>query len=91
MLNKLTSDNSNKHEKKHRKKEQGKHLNQYSNTQKRPFTKSFEVKYNKIVRCMELYILDSDGMYPFLVRDDRASKVYCVERTKGGGLKMSAI
>jgi hypothetical protein len=66
-------------------------LNQYNNTLKTPFKKSFEVRYNRIVRCMELYILDSDGMYPLLLRDPRASKIYCIERTKGGGLKMSAI
>jgi hypothetical protein len=53
--------------------------------------RSFEVRFNKALRCMELCILDGDGMYPLVLRDPSATKLYCIEKTRGGGLKMSAI
>jgi hypothetical protein len=52
---------------------------------------SFEVKFNNNMRCMELCILDREGMYPLIVRDPDAEKLYFIEKTRRGGLKMSAI
>ena len=52
--------------------------------------KSFEVRFNEVVRCMELHVYDSDGMFPLMVRIPRSSKLYHIERTKTGKLKMSA-
>ena len=54
-------------------------------------TKSFEVKFNNNMRCMELCILDREGMYPLIVRDPDAEKLYFIEKTRRGGLKMSAV
>jgi hypothetical protein len=42
------------------------------------------------VRCMELHVYDSDGMFPLMVRVPSSSKLYHIERTKAGKLKMSA-
>jgi hypothetical protein len=57
----------------------------------KPFKKSFEVRFNEVVRCMELHVYDSDGMFPLMVRIPRSSKLYHIERTKAGKLKMSAL
>ena len=56
----------------------------------KPLKKSFEVRFNEVVRCMELHIYDSEGMFPLMVRVPRSSKLYHIERTKAGKLKMSA-
>ena len=53
--------------------------------------KSFEFRYNQILRCMELYVYDADGMFPLVVREPNANKLYHIEKTRSGGLKMSAI
>ena len=56
----------------------------------KPLKKSFEMKFNEVVRCMELHVYDSDGMFPLMVRVPSSSKLYHIERTKAGKLKMSA-
>ena len=43
------------------------------------------------MRCMEICILDREGMYPLIVKDPQAEKLYCIEKTRKGGLKMSAV
>ena len=53
--------------------------------------KSFELRFNRNMRCMEICILDREGMYPLIVRDPQAEKLYCIEKTRKGGLKMSAV
>ena len=53
--------------------------------------KSFEVRFNNYMRCMEICILDREGMYPLIVKDPEAEKLYCIEKTRRGGLKMSAV
>ena len=53
--------------------------------------KSFELRFNRNMRCMEICILDREGMYPLIVRDPKAEKLYCIEKTRKGGLKMSAV
>ena len=53
--------------------------------------RSFEIRFNNNLQCMEICILDSEGMYPLLVKDPRAEKLYCIEKTRKGGLKMSAV
>jgi hypothetical protein len=40
---------------------------------------------------MEICIIDREGMYPLIVRDSGAAKLYYIEKTKKGGLKMSAV
>jgi hypothetical protein len=53
--------------------------------------KSFELRFNSNMRCMEICILDREGMYPLIVRDPHAEKLYCIEKTRKDGLKMSAV
>ena len=64
---------------------------QHSRDWKRTPKKAFEIKFNESIRCMELSILDSDGMFPLVVKDPMARKIYHIDRTKAGGLKMSAL
>jgi hypothetical protein len=40
---------------------------------------------------MEICILDRKGMYPLIIKDPEAEKLYCIEKTRRGGLKMSAV
>jgi hypothetical protein len=53
--------------------------------------RSFEIRFNNKMGCMEICILDREGMYPLIVKDPRAEKLYCIEKTRKGGLKMSAV
>ena len=53
--------------------------------------RSFDIRFNNNMRCMEICILDRETMYPLLVKDPRAEKLYCIEKTRKGGLKMSAV
>ena len=53
--------------------------------------KSFEIGFNNNMRCMEICILDHQGMYPLIVKDSSVEKIYYIEKTKKGGLKMSAV
>jgi len=53
--------------------------------------KGFELKFNKSLRCMELRINDTAGMFPLVVKSPEAKKIYCIDKTRSGGLKMSAI
>jgi hypothetical protein len=53
--------------------------------------KSYEIRFNTDMRCMEICVLDSEGMYPLLVKDAQVDKIYCIEKTRRGGLKMSAV
>ncbi len=46
--------------------------------------KSFEVRFNTYMRCMEICILDREGMYPLIVKDPQAEKLYCIEKTRRG-------
>ena len=56
----------------------------------KPTKKSFEIRFNKLLRCMELHVYDGDGMYPLMVIDPKVNKLYHIERTRAGKLKMSA-
>ena len=78
-------------EKGRKRKEQEKKMHPNSRHWKRAPKKSFEIKFNESIRCMELSILDSDGMFPLVLKDPMARKIYHIERTKAGGLKMSAL
>lgn len=49
--------------------------------------KSFEAEYDPVRECVILTVLDSDGMYPFLLRDPKAG-TYKVIKTAAGKLKM---
>jgi hypothetical protein len=53
--------------------------------------KLFEIRFNNNLRCMEICILDREGMYPLIVKDPSAEKLYCIKKTRKGGLKMSAV
>jgi hypothetical protein len=53
--------------------------------------RSFEIRFNNNLKRMEIRILDCEGMYPLLLKDPSAEKLYCIEKTKKGGLKMSAV
>ena len=53
--------------------------------------KSFEIGFNNNLRCMEICILDREGMYPLIIKDPETEKLYYIEKTRKNGLKMSAI
>jgi len=53
--------------------------------------KSFELKFNHYLKCIEICILDCEGMLPLIVKIPNAEKLYRINKTKKGGLKMSAI
>jgi hypothetical protein len=65
-------------------------MDPHGKSREKPLKKSFEMRFNEAVRCMELHVYDSDGMFPLMVRVPRSSKLYHIERTKAGKLKMSA-
>ena len=54
---------------------------------KRQAPKSFVWEYNKDLQVMVLRILDTDGMYPFCVKDPEAG-TYKVIKTSKGNLHM---
>ena len=53
--------------------------------------KSFELKFNHCLKCIEICILDCEGMFPLIVKIPNAEKLYRINKTKKGGLIMSAI
>ena len=53
--------------------------------------KAFELKFNHYLKCMEICIFDREGMLPLIVKIPNAEKLYRINKTKQGGLKMSAI
>jgi hypothetical protein len=65
-------------------------MHQHLKSPERPPQKSFDMRFNKLLRCMELHIIDGDGMYPLMVIDPKVSKLYHIVRTKRGKLRMSA-
>ena len=55
--------------------------------QKKQQPKSFEVGFDELSSCIVLKIVDTKGMYPFLLQDPEAG-VYKVIKTRSGGLQM---
>jgi len=53
--------------------------------------KSYEMKFNEELSCQEIFILDSEAMYPLVWSDQQSNKRYLIRKTRKGGVLMGAL